>query len=109
MPGYSLESLASYIEFEVADYISLLKLFLDTTDSDLIGISSAVLLSDQKVISANIHNIKGASMNLGLNRISEIMDRMSKLNKTVRFTDIKRIVEECKTELKELRKILEQK
>jgi HPt (histidine-containing phosphotransfer) domain-containing protein len=109
MSDYSLESLASKIEFEVVDYILLIELFLDTTNSDLKEISSALLLSDQEIISAHIHNIKGASMNLGLNGISEIMDRMSKLNKAGRFTDIKGIVEECKTELKELRKNLEQK
>jgi len=107
MSEYSLKSLASTIEFDVADYISLIELFLDTTDSDLNIINNAIVLSDQEVISAHIHNIKGASMNLGLNKISEIMDRMSKLNKTENFTDIKGTVEECKTELKELRKILE--
>lgn len=107
MSEYSLQSLASKIEFEIADYISLLELFLDTTESDLNGIRSALLLSDQKIISANIHNIKGASMNLGLNIITETMERMSILNKEGKFTDIEGIVEECKTELEELRKILE--
>ena len=107
MAEYSLKSLAAEIEFDVEDFIPLINLFIDTTDSNLIEISSAVKESDKELVLANIHNIKGASMNLGLEKITGIMEQMSTLNKTGSFADIKIRVEECKLELKELRQILE--
>jgi HPt (histidine-containing phosphotransfer) domain-containing protein len=107
MPNYSLISLAAEIEFDVDDFIVLLELFLDTTDSNLIAISKAIKLSDSEVISANIHNIKGASMNLGLEPITELMKQMSLLNKKSFFADIEAIVNKCKSEIEDLRKLLE--
>jgi len=107
MAEYSLKLLAAEIEFDVEDFIPLITLFIDTTDSNLIEISSAVKESDKELISTNIHNIKGAAMNLGLNHITEIMSNIGKLNKTGSFADIEARVEECKFELKELRQVLE--
>ena len=107
MAEYFLKSLAAEIEFDVEDFIPLINLFIDTTDLNLIEISSAAKQLDSELISSNIHNIKGASMNLGLNKISEIMSTMSKLNKTGFFADIEARVEECKVELKLLRQVLE--
>ena len=109
MAEYSLKLLAAEIEFDVEDFIPLITLFIDTTDSNLIEISSAVKESDKELISSNIHNIKGAAMNLGLIQISEIMSTMSKLNKTGSFADIEAKVEDCKVELKLLRQVLERK
>ena len=106
MSEYLLESLAAEIEFDVEDFVPLVVLFLDTTDSNLIEISIAVKQLDKECISTNIHNIKGASMNLGLEYITGIMEKMSKLNKSEHFTDIEDSVEDCKVELGKLRKIL---
>ena len=107
MAEYSLEKLASGIEFDVEDYSPLLRLFVDTADSDLSEINSAAASLDSNLISSNIHNIKGASMNLGLNKITEITNQISKLNKDSSFADIEVKVKECKLELTELRKLLE--
>ncbi len=107
MADYSLAQLASEIEFDPEDYSPLLQLFVNTTDSDLVKISGAVTVKDCELISTNIHNIKGASMNLGLNKITEIVDQMSKLNKDSSFSDIETKVKECKAELTELRRLLE--
>ncbi|MCK5674973.1 MAG: Hpt domain-containing protein [Spirochaetales bacterium] len=106
MSDYSLKSLADEIEFDVEDFVPLIVLFVDTTDSNLIDISNAVKQSDKESISTNIHNIKGAAMNLGLEYISGIMDQMSLLNKNESFADIGNRVEECKVELGKLKKIL---
>ena len=107
MVDYSLEKLASEIEFDIEDYSSLLELFIDTTYSNLAEISSAVKIPDNEVISSNIHNIKGASLNLGLDKITVIVGQMSKLNKAGVSADIEAIVNECKAELIKLRNILE--
>lgn len=106
MSDYSLKLLAEEIEFNVEDYIPLIELFLDTTESNLIEISKAAELSDKEVISSNIHNIKGAAMNLGLEYISGIMEQMSILNKSGSFADIEGRVEDCRVELGKLKKIL---
>ena len=99
--------LASEIEFDVEDYSPLLKLFVDTTDSNLAEISNAVALEDSSLISSNIHDIKGASMNLCLEKITGIVEQMNKLNKAGSFADIRAIVQECKAELTKLRRLLE--
>ena len=101
MAEFSLEKLASEIEFDVEDYSPLLKLFVDTTDSNLTEISGAIEVSDSNLISSNIHNIKGSSMNLGLNKITGIVEQMSKLNIAGSFADIEALVQECEAELTE--------
>lgn len=106
MSDYSLKLLAEKIEFDVEDIIPLIVLFIDTTDLNLIDISAAVKQSDMEIISSNIHNIKGASMNLGLEYISGIIEKMSKFNKSGRYADVQNSVEDCKAELNKLRKIL---
>lgn len=106
MTNYSLAQLASEIELDVEDYKSLLRLFVDTTNSDLTEICSASAAEDYDLIFLNIHNIKGASMNLGLNKITDIVELMSKLNKDRLFADIKVKVKECEAELTGLRRLL---
>ena len=107
MIDFSLRELASNIEFDVEDYSPLLKLFIDTTDLDLSRIRTAAASSDNDLLSSNIHNIKGASLNLGLDKITEIVDQMSKLNKDSFLTDIEGKVKECEAELIKLRILLE--
>ena len=107
MVDYSLVKLASEIKFEVEDYSPLLKLFVDTTDSNLAEISSAIEVLNSNLISPNIHNIKGAALNLGLEKIAGIVEQMSRLNKDSFFTDIEVRVAECKAELTKLRRLLE--
>lgn len=106
MTNYSLVQLASEIELDVEDYRSLLQLFVDTTDSNLAGISAAAAAEESDLIFSNIHNMKGASMNLGLNKITVIAEQMSKLNKDMFFDDIEIKVKECETELTGLRLLL---
>ena len=106
MSDYSLKSLAAEIEFDVEDYIPLIKLFLDTTDSNLIEISSGAKQSDKELVSTNVHNINGVAMNLGLIYISEIMEQISILNKAGSFADIEDRVEDCRVELGKLKNIL---
>ena len=108
MTNYSLKNLASKIEFEPEDFAELLELFLDTTDLDLTNISSAIAISDKDLISRYVHNIKGASLNLGLEIITELMERISKLNKSGLYSDIEEIVSRLRTEISTLRKILEE-
>ncbi len=107
MAEYSLEVLASKIEFDVEDYIPLIELFIDTTDSNLSDISAAVKISDKESISVNIHNIKGAAMNLGLEAFTVILEKISKLNKMGSFADIEGVVLQCMAELNKVRKVLE--
>ncbi len=104
---YSLKKLAEAIEFDVEDYIPLIQLFLETTDESLVEISAAVKSADKDIISSNIHNIKGASMNLGLVPFTNIMEEMSKFNKMGLFSDIDKRVLECKTELNKVKQVLE--
>ena len=107
MSSYILKDLASNIEFDVEDFLPLLQLFVDTTDSNLSDIRAAACSSDSDLIFSNIHNIKGASMNLGLDKITGIVDQISKLNKNSSFADIEDIVKECEVETNELRRLLE--
>lgn len=107
MAEYSLEVLASKIEFDVEDYIPLIELFIDTTDSNLSDISAAVKRSDKESISVNIHNIKGAAMNLGLEAFTVLLGHMSKLNKAGSFADIEEVVLKCMFELNQIREVLE--
>jgi len=107
MANYSLLTLASKIELDVEDYSPLLQLFVDITDSNLAEISSAVAVEDSDMISFNIHNIKGAALNLGLDKITDIVEQMSTLNKAGSFADIEARVQKCEVELNDIKKLLE--
>ena len=107
MTNYSLNNLASKIEFDPIDFAVLLELFLDTTDLDLNDISSAIDTSAKNLISGSVHNIKGASLNLGLDKITELMEKISKLNKSGLYSDIEEIVSKTRLEISRLREILE--
>lgn len=107
MLKYSLKDLAAEIEFDVEDFVPLINLFIETTELNLVDIGTSINKQDADVISSNIHNIKGASMNLGLESISKIMEQMSILNKKGSFADIEGVIAVCRAELTELRKVLE--
>ncbi len=107
MTNYSLNSLASKIEFDPVDFAVLLELFLDTIDSDLNKIGSAIALSDKDLISGSVHNIKGASLNLGLDKIVELMEIISKLNISGLYPDIEEIVDKTRLEISRLSETLE--
>jgi HPt (histidine-containing phosphotransfer) domain-containing protein len=107
MSDYSLKKLAFKIDFDEDDYIPLLELFIETTASNLSSIAFALGSGDNESISSNLHNIKGASLNLGLDKISEIVASMDKLNKAGLFTDIKKRIEDCNSELNDLKEVLE--
>ena len=109
MSDYSLKTLASGIEFEPEEYAVLLELFLDTTTLDLNDISTFAGTFDKDLISSSVHNIKGAALNLELNRITELMDQLSKLNKSELFSDIEKIVNKSRAEISLLREVLEKK
>lgn len=106
MENYSLLTLASKIDLDVEDYSPLLQLFVDITDSNLAEISGAVAVEGSDMISFNIHNIKGAALNLGLDKITGIVEQMSALNKAGSFADIEARVVECEVEINKLIKLL---
>ena len=49
MAEYSLKLLAAEIEFDVEDFIPLINLFIDTTDSNLLEISSGAKELDKEI------------------------------------------------------------
>ncbi len=107
MGEYSLPDLAREIEFDVDEYLPLLRLFIDTTMEDLDRIRDGAVKKDNSTVSTAVHNIRGSSLNLGLDTISGLTDQLSTLNKKSFFTDIENIVRKCEAELSDLNKLLE--
>ena len=72
----NLEALAIDFGMEEDELIELVKLFIETSLSDLNRIQSAIDEGDaQKVVTA-AHSIKGAAANLGLMEIFEMAKRI---------------------------------
>ena len=67
-----IKGLAENIDVEEDEYLELIELFLETTESNLNKLKSGVDASDnQQVIEAS-HTIKGSAANLGLEEIAEM-------------------------------------
>lgn len=67
-----IKELAENIGLDEDEYLELLELFLETTESNLNKLKSGVDASDaQQVVEAS-HTIKGSAANLGLEEIAEV-------------------------------------
>ncbi len=104
---YNLDELASRIEFDREDYIPLLSLFVEQTLLDLEEIQRYLPKGNEKVISERIHNITGAALNLGLDKIADILASASALNHAFKHSDMVSIIDKCVKEADTLKRLLE--
>jgi len=105
--NYNLGELAAGIEFDREDYMPLLALFVEQTVLDLEEIKAQISECNEEVISERIHNIKGASLNLGLDRIFSLLEEMSTLNHEGKYGSMGKILDKCTVEVDNLKKLLE--
>jgi HPt (histidine-containing phosphotransfer) domain-containing protein len=72
----NLEALAIDFGMEEDELLELVKLFIETSLSDLDRIQSAIDEGDAQKVAMAAHSIKGAASNLGLTEIFEIAKTM---------------------------------
>ncbi len=105
--AYNLDELASRIEFDREDYLPLLSLFVEQTILDLEEIREQIPERNEKVISERIHNIKGAALNLELDRIADILTAASVLNHAGKHGEMVSSIDKCMKEADTLKRLLE--
>ncbi len=103
---YTLKELASRIEFDEEDYKPLMKAFIEETESDLRVINEKIGLKGERIISERIHNIKGASLNLGLYEISQILEQLSTMNHAGEYEAMEDMLNSCYLEVDNLRRLI---
>ena len=98
----NLEALAIDFGMEEDELLELVKLFIETSLSDLNRIQSAIDEGDAQKVAMAAHSIKGAAANLGLTEIFEVakiiemearsnhLDRVQKWIRTLR-TEVDRM------------------
>ncbi|NLA74911.1 MAG: Hpt domain-containing protein [Deltaproteobacteria bacterium] len=62
---------AQRLGLEIEEYIDLIELFLETSETDISGMEKAAVVSDYAALAERSHSLKGSSGNLGLNEIYE--------------------------------------
>jgi len=67
-----VKGLAENLGLEEDEYLELVELFLETTESNLDKLKAGIDASDAQQVVAAAHSIKGSSANLGLEEIAEI-------------------------------------
>ena len=101
-----LKKLASGIEFPVEAYRPLLRAFIDETEKDLRVIHENLPLKNEKVLSERMHNIKGASLNLGLEVVSSLLEELSIQNHSGRYEDLEETLNALSSEVDILKGLL---
>ena len=67
-----MKGLADNLGLEEDEYLELLELFLETTESNLDKLRIGIDTGNVQEVVASSHSIKGSSANLGLGAISEL-------------------------------------
>ena len=67
-----VKGLAENLGLEEDEYLELVELFFETTESNLDKLKAGIDASDALQIIAAAHSIKGSSANLGLEEIAEV-------------------------------------
>jgi histidine phosphotransfer protein HptB len=62
---------AQRLGLELEEYIELIELFLETSDTDISGMEKAAAAQDYTTLVERSHSLKGSSGNLGLMEIYE--------------------------------------
>jgi histidine phosphotransfer protein HptB len=62
---------AQKLGLEIEEYIELIGLFLETSDTDINGMEKAAIAHDYTTLVERSHSLKGSSGNLGLMEIYE--------------------------------------
>ncbi len=62
---------AQRLGLELEEYIELIGLFLETSDTDITGMEKAAIAHDYGTLIERSHSLKGSSGNLGLTEIYE--------------------------------------
>ncbi len=103
---YDLEELAGKIDFSRDDYVPLLEAFVEETLSDIGKIRDGISGRNSDSVSAVLHNIKGAAVNLGLDTIVGYVEEMSRGNKTGDYAVLEEVLNKCADEVDTIKKLL---
>lgn len=68
------EELAEDVGIEEDEYWELIELFVETGQSDLDKLHSAIVVGDAQQAASAVHSLKGAARSLGLAELSEIAE-----------------------------------
>ena len=92
-----LEKLAERLGLDVEDIQELLKLYVETTTSDLAELKGAIEADNGQLAHIKAHSIKGASGNLGLDEMYNLakeIDDSARVNSLDRLEEGIQVLEE---------------
>ena len=92
-----LEKLAERLGLDVEDIQELLKLYVETTTSDLAELKGAIEAKNAQLAHIKAHSIKGASGNLGLDEMYNLakeIDDSARVNSLDRLEEGIQVLEE---------------
>jgi len=102
----NISNMAQSLGLEIQDYISLVKLFLQTTADDLQKLDSAIAERDTSLVSQTAHHIKGAAVNLELQGIAADARKAEQCAKQSDFHGASRAVSNIRAELEAVSRAL---
>ncbi len=96
------QKLADNIGFDLADFLELVELFIETSLIDIEKIDHAVEKNDPEVVAGGIHSIKGAAGNLGFMEIHEAAQKLESEARSRPLAEIAGRVHQVKTAISQI-------
>lgn len=98
----NIAKLAEGLGLNEAEYLELIALLIETSNTDLATAESAVREDDPDAASHAFHSIKGAAANLGLTEISDLAKQGEQLARNSALNQLPPILQRLKTRLDSL-------
>ena len=98
---------AQRLGLDLNEYLELIRLFLETGTNDLNRLGDAIAANDIQAIVEHSHSLKGASGNLGINKIYEIAGNIEARARNNSLEGINDSVVQIKENFKEIGNLFE--
>jgi HPt (histidine-containing phosphotransfer) domain-containing protein len=92
----NFKEIAQSLDLEEDEYKDLIKLFIETTESNLKELEGSIASQDAEGIFKTAHRIKGAAFNLELNDIAVLAKEIETRGKNDQLADIPPLFTELK-------------
>ncbi len=101
-----LKEIAKSLDLEEDEYRDLIKLFIDTTESNLKELESYITAKDAEGAFKMAHKIKGAAFNLELNDIGVLAKEIETRGKSDQLADIPQLFTQLKQAFNQLNTLI---
>jgi len=90
------KKIAQSLDLEEDEYMDLIRLFVETTETNLENLESSINAMDSEAVFKMAHKIKGAALNLEMTDVANLAKEIEAKGKSNQLTDISPLFGEFK-------------